>query len=336
MNREKTMKKSFKDCKFSFTKNFLYFLIAPALILLVGIILCTTVGFNLGTDFKNGVTFKVYANYENAIDNSSDSKNYDLSNENDYQEIKDKIALVLNENGLKIVSFRTTSMNIKDYGVYGGQAVEVVYQNSGASTDEVREMLVHEFGYDGYDKAVTSFDEIQSSYTFNYVAGIVAAIVFALISAIIYLSLKFDKTAMIVSILQVALDLFLVLGLLAITRVKVNLSVAATILTAFLLSLVNLIYFYINMKTSIKQGKFEKVRPAEMADTLTKELTCKKSFVYLIVLVVFILLAAFVGGGVREVSLGIIISLVVTYYTSQTLLPSFWATIRSVKKKKKI
>lgn len=332
MNKGKMMR-TFKECNFSYTKNFLYLLIAPILVLLVGIILFSSIGFNLGTDFKNGVTFKVYANYENVVQNNDNPESYDLNDEVDYNEVQSKIVGVLGENGIKIVSYRTTTMNIKEYNVFGGQAVEIVYQNNGKALNEVREQVIQEFGYTGYENAVSSFDTIQSSYTFDFVIGIVAAVVFALVSAIIYMSLRFDRSAMMVSILQVALDMFLVIGMLLITRVRVNLSIAATILTTFFLSVVNLIYFYVNMKSSIKQGKFEKVRPTEMADTLTKELTCKKSFVYLILLAVFVLLAAFVGGGVREVSLGIIISLVVTFYTSQALLPSFWATTKSIKKK---
>lgn len=334
MNREKTMKNAFVNSKFSFTKNFLYFLIIPALILIVGIVLMTTIGFNLGTDFKGGVTFKVYANYEQVVD-SPDAASYDLKNQQDYDVMHDKIVNVLGDNGLKVVSYRTTTMNIREYNVYNGQAVEVVYQNSGKSLTEVRDQIVHEFNYDAYDGAVSSFDTMQSQYTFDYVIGLVAAVVFGLVAMIVYLSLRYDRSAMFVSILQVALDMFMVIAMLLITRLTVNLTVAITLLTTFLLSAVNLIYFYAKIKTSIKQGKFEKVKPSVMADTLTKELICKKSIVTCILLVVFALLAAFVGGGVREVAIGVVISLVVTFFTSQCLLPSFWSTMRSTRKKKK-
>ncbi len=324
-----------KNSKFSFTKNFLYFLIAPALILLVGIILLSTVGFNLGTDFRGGVSFRVYANYENVIETSDDIKSYDLNDKNDFNEVVDKINYVLNSNGLKAVSIRKTTMNIAEYDVYNGQAVEVVYQNNGKALLEVRDQVIDEFGYVGKDEAVTTFDTIQSSYTFNYVVALVAAIVFGIITLMLYLGFRFDKSAFLVSIMQVALDIFLVLGALLITRVTINLTFAVTLLTTLLLTAVNLIYFYTTMKSAIKQGKFEKVKPVEMADTMTRECLMKKIVVLFALLAVFVLLAALVPGGVREVSLGIIIALIVTFYSSECIMPSLWATINSVKKKKK-
>lgn len=334
MSKEKSMKKSFINSKFSFTKNFLYFLIIPALVLITGIVLISTIGFNLGTDFKNGVTFKVYANYEQVIEESG-AESYDLNDEQDYNEMKDKIVSVLNENGLKVVSYRTITMDIADYNVYGGQAVEVVYQNNGAVADDVRQQMIAEFAYGAHDQGISSFDTMQSQYSFDYIIGLVAAIVFGLVAVILYLSFRFDRSAMFVSILQVAIDMFLVIGMLLVTRLTVNLTVIATLLATFVLSVVNLIYFYTGMKAGVKQGKFEKSKPSEMADTMTKELTCKKLVPLCSLLVVFILLAAFVGGALREAAIGIIIALVVTAYTSEFLLPSFWATIRLARKKKK-
>lgn len=330
-----TTKNNFINSKFSFTKNFLKFLAFPALVLLAGIILCVTVGFNLGTDFSGGVTFKVYANYEQVLEGDN-ILSYDLNEKQDYDEMKDKVVNVLNDNGLKVVSYRKTTMDISEYNIFGGQAVEVVYQNSDKSLNDVREQILQEFGYMPCENAVTSFDTMQSLYSFDYVIGIVAAVVFGLIATIIYLTFRFDHSALLVSILHVAFDMFMIIGMLLITRLTVNLNVSVILLTTFLLSIANLIYFYASMKTSIKQGKFEKVKPSVMADTLTKELTFKKIFVNLSLMIIFVLLASLIGGGIREVSLGIIIALLVTFYSSECIMPSLWATISSTRKKKKM
>ena len=70
------------NSKFNITKNFLYFLIVPAVIILVGIILLCTVGFNLGTDFTGSSTFKVYVNNENTL--GEEIASYNLDNKDDY------------------------------------------------------------------------------------------------------------------------------------------------------------------------------------------------------------------------------------------------------------
>ena len=57
MNKMKALNQKIVSSKFNITKNFLYFLIVPAVLLIVGIILLSTVGFNLGTDFTGKSTF---------------------------------------------------------------------------------------------------------------------------------------------------------------------------------------------------------------------------------------------------------------------------------------
>ena len=55
---DKTIEKS----KFNYCKNLKWFLIAPIAIILVGIILFSTIGFNLGLDFTGGSVLTVYSN----------------------------------------------------------------------------------------------------------------------------------------------------------------------------------------------------------------------------------------------------------------------------------
>ena len=105
--------------------------------------------------------------------------------------------------------------------------------------------------------------------------------------------------------------------------------------TTFLFTVFNVMYYYMKMKDGVKQGKFDKMRNSEMANTLTKEITCKKIFVYIALFVIALLFTIFAVQGVKEVALGIIISLVVTFYTSQFILPTLWATMYSKKKKNK-
>ena len=334
-----SLEKKILNSKFSYSKNFLYFLIVPILILIVGIVLISTIGFNLGVDFKGGVTFKVYANNE-AIIEGDNIIQYDLNKKSSYDEFQNKIETVLNENGLSVISYRQTSMSIYDYDVYAGQALEIVYQNNYDNADDinqkVRDEIISTFSYENYDLAVSSFDNVIPNYSFNWVIGVVSAIIFALIIAIIYLSLRFNSSASIVALLTVAFDIFLTLGLIAICRLVVNMSIGIILLVTFFISIFNVIFYFVKVKENLKAGKFEKMKNSEMADLTVKELTLNKIYIYVFLLLISLFFTIIAVGGVREVALGIMISVLVTFYTSQCLLPSYWAAIYKNKKKKHI
>lgn len=331
------LKEKIQNSKFSFTKNSLYFLIAPLVIFIIGLVLMLTVGFNYGTDFTGGRTFKVYVNNDGIVTNA-DSKKYDLNNTKDYDTVYSKIKTILDDNGLKIVEYKKTAINVTEYNVYGGQAVEVVYQNNFDNANEkdeaVRDSLITSFRYEGFENSITTIDKTYSEYTFNWTVGVLAAIVFALLAAMIYLSFRYDRSAGLIAFIQVAFDLFLTLSLIAICRLTINLTVGIVLLSTFVISLANIFAYYVNVKSNFKQGKYEGMKNSEIANYTIKENLLKKIFAYSFLMLVAIMFSALAVEGVREVALGIMIALVVTFYSSQFILPAAWSTIFKKKKKK--
>lgn len=61
-----------KNSKFNTFANFKYFIIAPAVILLVGLILLCTIGFNKSIDFTGGYIAKVYIGSEHTFEEGQD------------------------------------------------------------------------------------------------------------------------------------------------------------------------------------------------------------------------------------------------------------------------
>lgn len=328
------LQQKINNSKFSITKNFFAFIIIPILILIAGVVLMFTTGFNLGPDYANGITFKVYTNNDSTI---ADAQTYDLNKSEDYNAVYEKIETVLNENGLKIKVFRKTTMNIFDYDVYGGQAVEVVYQGSNETKGDVREAILQAFDYQTQDRAVSSFDNLVSKYSFDYVLGVVGAVVFALVAASIYMSMRTKNSfAFLIALLQVALDIFLTLSLILITRIEVNTTLAIVIISSLVFALINVLLTLTSVKNGEKKGQFEKMKNYEIANTVAKQHAVSRVLVYSILLFALIVIAAATVTGVSNVALGLIISLVVSYFTSQFILPSIWATFTSSKKKKKL
>lgn len=322
-----------KNSNFSFSKKFLYFLIAPAVILLVGFILLLTVGFNSGIDYKSGTTFTVYTNYDSVIESAH---SYDLNNADDYNEVYNKIAGVLDEHNAKIVSYRVTSMDILDYPVVNGQAVEVVYQNSNVSSSAMRDEIIEIFDYQSAQNAVSTFDQTTTEFSFEFVYSLVACIVFAIISAMIYLGARCGFSSMLAVLLQVAFDLFVTIGLLLITRVTINSTIGVILLATTILSICNIMYMYLKMKYAKKLGQYEKMTPSQIADNFTKETFAKKIVIFVVLFVTMLVMSIVAVAGVRDVMLAIMLAVIVTSYSSILILPNIWATLSSVRKKKTI
>ena len=339
MNKKCSLEKKITNSKFNLTKNFIYFMAVSALILIVGIILTFTTGFKLGTDFTGASSFKVYVNTEASLENA---EVYDLSNKEDFDIVYGKIQGILEDNNLKIVSYRTSTMNLMtDYNQPNGKAVEVVFQNTttdedkiNAENENVRQALLVEFDYSSYQNAISAVDYSPATSSFNWMIGILASIVSALAVAIIYMLFRYDRSAWIVLILQVALDIILMLGLVSICRLTVNLTVGIAVLTTFMLTIINAFAFYSKMKDNIKNGKFAGMKNAEMANANVKESLYKKSLIYVCMLILAFMLAIISVEGVREVALGIAIALIVTYFTSTFFTPNVWMIVYKERKKK--
>ena len=81
----------FANSKFDYCKNLKWFLIAPVAIIIIGVVLLCSVGFNLGIDFTGGSNMTIY------ID--EDGTYGDVHKLNDTKEIENIIQAVLDEKG---------------------------------------------------------------------------------------------------------------------------------------------------------------------------------------------------------------------------------------------
>lgn len=323
-----------ENSKIDIVRMSLRFVLIPIIILLVGVILFATVGFTQGIDFTGGYTFKIYVNNEAKLENATV---YDLDERKDYDEVYKKISLILEENNVNLVSYQTAKVNLPEYDVYDGVAVSVTYQTNEHSKEpsEIRGKLVDVFGYSEYDTAVSIVEEVYAVESFNWMIVLVATVLFGLISAIIYMSIRYSKSAIFVMFIQVALDVFLTLGLMLIFRVTVNLSVGIIVLSAFFVSMINSFIFYNKIKENRKSGLCENKTNTEIANKATKQIAYKKFVAYICAIVVALVFIILSVSAVRAVAVGILLMLVATFYTSTFLLPTFWSVVDKEKKNKK-
>ena len=333
------LEKRVENSRFSITKNFLYFLIAPLVILIVGAIILSTVGYNLGYDFTGGTTFRMFVNKDNEIITTTD--NYDLEKGEDFTKVYNKVVAILNKNDASIVAITKTGISVEEYHIVDGQAIEVTYQNNLTDKDEIilqnqtiRSAIIDAFGLDSYEGTVGDFDVVAQKATSTWITALVCSAIVAFVAGIIYIMARYGTSASLVGIMLLAFDVFGFLSLVLICRVPVNMTLGGVILATTLISLCNLLAFYSKVKSGYKAGMFEKLQKSEMADKVVKQQTFVKSMIYLFIAILMIIWVAFGVNEVRFIALSMIFALAMTYYNSQFIMPSLFAVFYKKKKKK--
>ena len=322
------------------SKNFLCYMIAPLVILLTAIVLICTVGFNLGTDFTGGSTFKLYVNNEALLGENEQIKVYNLDNKDDYNEVYNKVKTILNKNGLKIVSYRKSSMDISEYKGFSGQAIEVICRNKASGTDVANEneslkvQLLSEFNYNDYANAMSTVDAKVGKNAFNFSMEILAGIVVGLALVVIYMLIRKYRGLTIMMIMQVALDLLILFGLLLVCRPIINLNLGIAVIISFILSVLNAFVFIDKIKSNQKNGKFDNTTNNDAADFTIKQLFVKRSLIYILLLLVTLMFTFISVQSISEIGIYLILVLVSTFYTSNFICPAVWATMYKVKKEK--
>ena len=340
MNKNKfSLEQKFTNSKLQISKNFVYYMILPILILMISVILMCTVGFNTGVDFSdNNSIFKIYINNEETFEELQ-SYNYEIKK--DYNAVYDKIKSVVSDNGVNIISYRTSSIDIEQYRVFGGQAIEVVYKNKLTGKDlleennSIRNQLISAFGYNDYQDAVSSISQKFGHESFNFSMEILAGVVLSLALVIVYMLLRRYRGCSFVMIIQVGLDLLLMLGMFLICRPVINMNVGIAVLLSFVLSVINSFLFINKVKENINSGKYDKMTNNEIADSVVKQSLYKKILLYALFVLLSLVFVIFPIQGVREVAIETIILLISSLYTTTFLLPSIWATLYKPSKNKK-
>lgn len=335
------------NSKFDYCKNLKWFLIAPVVIVIIGIILLFTVGFNLGLDFTGGSVIKIYANSEGII---TESEQYDLNKDSDYNEIYDKIQSVLDEYGLKINVFRTSTINIEDINVVDGAAVEVRYQNISGATGseiaetnkEIREKLRESFGYKyfslekDYSNAISAAEVTTATASSELLMNAFIAMIVAIALILIYVAVRFEITSGLAAILALFHDLLIMTSCVLIFRITINSSFVAALVTILGYSINNTIIIFDRIRENIKTGKYDKSSNAVIANDSVKH-TMSRSIFTTLTTVITIALVAIIGvSDIREFAVPILIGIIAGFYSSVFVTPGLWAiAYRKPKKKKK-
>ena len=195
-----------KNSNFNYVRNGRWFFIAPAVILVLGIIMLATLGFNLGLEFTGGTIVSVNADGEHSqadIESKMDSLN---------------------------VKYTIT----KEQSTSGGNTFSIKF-----NADENTESIIADLQSYFNDEDWNSAESIQASTTNETVMMVFWSILAALAGLIIYMLIRFKFTAGMATVLALAHDVLMICSMMAIFQIEINTSFIAAILTVMAYSINN-------------------------------------------------------------------------------------------------
>ena len=348
MKKYKKSRLSFDEAvatsKFDFIKNAKWFLIAPAVILLVAIILLCTIGFKSGIDFTGGSVMTVYTNNEGIIEGA---EKYDAENQSQYNKIQEKIDAVLKDNGLQAASYQISTMDIEEFSVYGGQAVVVKYQNAQDASSQqisttnakIQSQLLQAFGYDELTDAKYA---VENSGTVTPTAGnellftAVIAVVSSLILVMIYLAFRFDLASSFSSFIAVLHDMFITTAFALIFRITINPAFVIAMIAVMCISLFNNIFLFDAVRTNCKTGAYDNQPNSALTNASIKQVLPRQIYIAAAMFIISALVAIIAVSDVRDFAMPIAIGVVVSLFSSLFVSPVLWSIGHNAGKRKKV
>ncbi len=355
------------NSKFSFTKNLKYFLIAPIIITIIGIVLLCTLGFNLGFDFTGGTNMTVYTNGERLENGAFSEQSYDVDNDEDYNAVLGKIDSVLSEFGLEASSYQKTTIDINaDRGlgfvISDGGAVIVKFQNGDGDVEEInnkiRLALMEEFGYISLpentdimnldDSAVQSFIDGTNHSALIANGGVTTAsasselmmrsflaLLVAIVLILIYVAIRFELTSGLAAILALFHDIIITSSIMLICRVQINSAFIAALITILGYSINNTIIIFDRIRENVKMSKnLGKINTFEVADRSVRQ-TLTRSILTTLTTFIMIFFVTVIGvSDIQEFAFPIMIGILSGFYSSVFLTPGLWAIAYRPSKKK--
>lgn len=364
MNKKMTKKKTrfsidnlIENSKFSFTRNLKYFIIAPIVIIVVGIILLCTLGFNLGFDFTGGTNMTIYLN--DATSGSSEFSDQSYNLEDNYDEVVDKINNVLANYDVNLSSIQTTEINIDadrgySFTIVNGDAIIIKFQNGDMTEEEVESQnneiqlaLLKEFGY--FDESAT-IDDLTSNEFAAFVAngGVTTAsatsqllmnsfiaLLVAVVLILIYVAIRFEITSGLAAILALFHDILITTSFMLIFRIPINTPFIAALITILGYSINNTIIIFDRIRENVKLSKnLGKIDNYAVADNAVRS-TMMRTILTTVTTFIMIFFITVIGvSDIQQFAFPIMIGILSGFYSSNFLTTGLWAIAYRPSKRK--
>lgn len=312
---------------FDFTSKLKICGIVSATLILIGILVISIFGFNLGIDFTGGTVLNVKVG---SI----------LEEGNNYSIVSTQISNIIEDNGFKVGY-------IQQEGVGDEATVTIRFKDKSnltenqmqAEIDKLKADLETGLSLQGETLNVTisNGSRIAASSSKSLIINSILAILIAVILILIYIAIRFELLSGLTAILLLIHDVLIMCAFIAIFRIQINGGFIAALITIIGYSINNVIIVFDRIRENKKKDAFAGATATCIANASIKEVFSRAMLTALTTIVAILALTVLGVASIREFLLPILFGLLSGVYSSTMLAGPIWAFIsdRTVSKKSK-
>lgn len=294
----------------NFVENRIKYLIIPALIIVVGIVMYFVHGgFNFDVEFLGGIRMQV-----------------DLGQNVDNKEITDLVNGVLSKNGVE------GKVTVQKSGDTGNQVVIKTPPVEEAMKDNIFNEIKAK--YNLQDEALMSVSSASASFGLEIQRKALLYTLLAIICILIYIAIRFEWRSAVMAVIALALNVLVMAAVYTITNIPLNTTFIAAMLTVVGYSINNTIVIFDrireNMRGCKKNNTVTDLVNRSIVETLGR--TVNSTITTLITIVLIYILGV---NTIKEFALPLIIGIIAGAYTSIFIASTFWATWKEADMKAK-
>ena len=280
---------------FKYTNNKMKFLILPILIIIVGIVMIFTRGFNFDTEFVGGIRMQI-----------------NVGKDFETKEVKDLVINTIGEVAAPVVQ------KLGD----GTQATVKMSELDDETKAKLEDAIKEAYG----ENAIMSVNNASASFgqQMQWKALIYTAI--ALICILIYIAFRFELKSAIMAVLALTLNVLVMLAVYLITYSPLNTTFIAAMLTVVGYSINNTIVIFDRIRENMKG--FNAKKGATVSEIVNRSISesMGRTLNATITTLITILLLYFLGvNTIKEFAFPLIIGVIIGAYTSIFIASPFWA-----------
>ncbi len=313
--------------KFDFCSKFKICAIISLTLVLIGVLIVSIFGFNLGIDFTGGTVLNVKVG---AV----------LEEGNNYSIVSNQVSNIFKNEGYEIGYIQQegegedASLTIRFKDKSGLTEAQMQEEIENLKTRISNEVTIHD---EQVVINVSNGSRIAASASTSLLMNSLLAILIAVILILIYIAIRFELLSGLVAIIMLVHDVLIMCALVAVFRIQINAGFIAALITIIGYSINNVIIVFDRIRENKKKDEFKGLASTELANASIRQVL-NRTFLTALTTIVSILVLTIVGvPSIREFLLPILFGLFSGIYSSTMLAGPLWALIndKTTKKSKK-
>ena len=322
----KTNKFKEKLNAFDFTSKLKICAIISASLILIGILIISIFGFNLGIDFTGGTVLNVKVGSV-------------LEEGNNYQILTTQATNIVEKNGFQVGY-------IQQEGIGDEATITIRFKDKANLTEDQMQAEIDalkldlenglSIGGETLNVTISNGSRIAASSSKSLIINSILAILIAVILILIYIAIRFELLSGLTAIMLLVHDVLIMCAFVAIFRIQINGGFIAALITIIGYSINNVIIMFDRIRENKKKDVFAGATSNSIANASIKEVFGRTMLTALTTIGSILALTIFGVASIREFLLPILFGLLSGVYSSTMLAGPVWAFIsdKTVSKKK--